>query len=175
MTTPFKGAPAIWLQGPVDGVTSLLQPVAHALLEASEDVRLLMEWLPAGLLWQKPAGAASVGFHVVHAAGSVDRLFTYARGEMLSAAQIATLSGEKTLDSDFGDGGTVAAYFSDATDRAMAQLRATDASSLTDRRDVGRGKLPSTVIGLLVHAGDHAYRHVGQAITTARLLAGQRQ
>jgi hypothetical protein len=141
-------------------------------LEANEDVRLLLEWLPDGVLWKKPAAAASVGFHIVHSAGSLDRLFTYARGEPLSSAQLATLASEKSLGVDFGDPASVAAHFSAAVDLAVVQLTRTPESSLTEHRDVGRGRLPSTVLGLLVHAGDHTYRHVGQAITTARLLAG---
>jgi hypothetical protein len=171
MTAPFKGASAVWLQGPVDGVPALLQPVAHAILEARDDARLLVEWLPATLLWKKPPGVASVAFHIVHAAGSLDRLFTYARGAMLDESQLARLAAEKTMDATFGEGARVIEDFSATVDRAIEQLKRTAESSLTEHREVGRGKLPSTVIGLLAHAGDHAYRHVGQAITTARLLA----
>jgi len=169
----FEGAPAVWLQGPVEGVPPLLQPVAHAILEAREDVRALTAWLPEGMLWRKPPGGASVGFHVVHAAGSLDRLFTYARGEMLDAPQLATLAGEKTLGASFGDGAAVLGYFSASVESALHQLRGTAEPSLTEKRDVGRGMLPSTVIGLLVHAGDHTYRHIGQAITTGKLLVAR--
>lgn len=161
----------VWLLGPVPGVPPLLQPVAHALLEAKEDVEHLLPSLAIHILWQRPIGAASVGFHLVHAAGSLDRLFTYARGSMLDAAQLAMLAAEKSLDEGFGDASTVMAHFGGTVDRAIEQLRGTSESVLTAPREVGRGKLPSTVIGLLVHAGDHTYRHVGQAITTARLLA----
>jgi hypothetical protein len=87
-------------------------------------------------------------------------------------AQLAALAGEKSLGAAFGDGEKVAAHFSATVERAVEQLTRTPESSLTEHREVGRGKLPSTVIGLLVHAGDHTYRHVGQAITTARLLVG---
>lgn len=160
-----------WLLGPVPGVPPLLQPVAHALLEAKEDVEHLVPSLGVGVLWTKPPGAASIGYHIVHSAGSLDRLFTYARGSMLDEAQRAALVAEKTLDSTFGDAAAVVAHFGAAVDRAVEQLRGTPESSLTEPRAVGRGKVPSTVIGVLVHAGDHTYRHVGQAITTARLLA----
>lgn len=145
--------------------------MAHALLEAKEDVEHLLPFLATNLLWQRPVGAASVGFHLVHAAGSLDRLFTYARGSMLDAAQLAALAAENSIDGGFGDASTVMALFGGTVDRAIEQLRGTPESVLTAPREVGRGKLPSTVIGLLVHAGDHTYRHVGQAITTARLLA----
>ena len=163
----------VWLLGPVPGVPPLLQPVAHALLEAKEDVEHLLPALPRDILWQKPAGAASVGFHIVHSAGSLDRLFTYASGTLLTPTQLAALQAEKTLDASFGDASAVTALFAGTVDRAIEQLRGTLESVLTEPREVGRGKLPSTVIGLLVHAGDHTYRHVGQAITTARLLAAR--
>jgi hypothetical protein len=56
-------------------------------------------------------------------------------------------------------------------ERAFDQLRATTAESLLEERKVGRAGLPSNVIGLLFHAAEHSTRHVGQAITTARILS----
>ena len=165
-------APArpVWLLGPVEGVPPLLQPVAHALLEAKEDVEHLLAPLSSEMVWKRPAGAASIGFHVAHAIGSLDRLFTYARGKALNETQLAVLAGEKALDQTAGTPAELVTRFSAAVDTALEQLRATDPATLTDAREVGRAKLPSTVIGLMVHAGDHTYRHVGQAITTARLI-----
>lgn len=61
--------PEVWLRGPVPEIPPLLQPVAHALLQALEEVRAVVGPLPAGHLWARPGGAASVGFHVRHAAG----------------------------------------------------------------------------------------------------------
>jgi hypothetical protein len=78
--------PEAWLRGPVEGVPPLLQPVAHALLQAAEEVDALLDDFPEERLWERPAGAASAGFHLQHLRGVVDRLFTYARGEALSAA-----------------------------------------------------------------------------------------
>jgi hypothetical protein len=57
-------------------------------------------------------------------------------------------------------------------DRAFNQLRATTSASLLDDRKVGRAGLPSNVLGLLFHAAEHSTRHVGQVITTARILSG---
>jgi hypothetical protein len=54
----------------------------------------------------------------------------------------------------------------------MAQVRATPEGSLGEARGVGRQQLPSTVLGLLFHAGEHCTRHAGQAITTAKIVAG---
>ena len=53
----------VWLRGPVENIPSLLQPVAHALLQAREEVSELLENFPNELLWEKPAGVASTGFH----------------------------------------------------------------------------------------------------------------
>ena len=86
-----------WLRGPVEGVPSLLQPVAHALLQAREETRALLRDFPPDLLWNCPAGLASVGFHLQHVSGVVDRLFTYARGESLSDQQRGSLAAEGTV------------------------------------------------------------------------------
>jgi hypothetical protein len=161
----------IWLQGPVPGVPALLQPVAHALVEADEDVQSLVPRLTAETLWARPGGAASVGYHLRHAVGSLDRLFTYARGESLSDAQLATLASEKTMTSA-ATPAELSVEFAAAVALALVQLRATPDADLLEPREVGRARLPSNVIGLLVHAGDHTYRHVGQAITTAKVLTG---
>lgn len=75
--------PEVWLRGPVTGIPSFLQPVAHALLQAREEVEALMMGYPEEHLWDRPAGMASVGFHLQHIAGVVNRLFTYARGNPL--------------------------------------------------------------------------------------------
>ncbi|MEX2177455.1 MAG: DinB family protein [Gemmatimonadaceae bacterium] len=164
----------VWLDGPIAGVPALLQPVAHALLEAAEDVQAVLPTLSVEALWARPANVASVGFHVKHAMGSLDRLFTYARGESLSGPQLATLAAEKTLDGTAGTGGgQLAAEFAAAVDRAIEQLKATSEHELLEPREVGRAKLPSNVLGLLAHAGDHTYRHVGQLITTAKLALGR--
>ena len=160
----------VWLQGPVAGVPDLLQHVAHALIECGNDVRDLLEKLPPERVWARPNGAASVGFHVRHSMGSLDRLFSYARGEALSATQLATLASEKEMDASTATPAQLKADYAAAIDRAMEQLRRTPAATLLDGREVGRARLPSTVMGLLSHAAEHTYRHVGQAITTARVL-----
>src|SRR5881628_48634 len=79
--------PEVWLRGPVNGVPELLQPVAHALLQSVEEVKSLVIDFPEDLLWKKPAGLASVGFHLQHLSGVIDRMCTYAQGLPLSTAQ----------------------------------------------------------------------------------------
>jgi hypothetical protein len=164
-----------WLSGPVAGVPPLLQPVAHALLQAIEDIRRVVPPLDHDALWARPGGAASVGFHVRHAAGALDRLFTYARGEMLSASQLATLKRE-TAPQEQGNASAqeLVTAFEAQVEGALAQLRDTREAGLTDAREVGRAKLPSTVIGLLFHGAEHTQRHVGQTIATAKLVQGAR-
>ncbi len=85
-----------WLRGPIEGVPDSLQPVAHALIQAREEARDMLSEFPADLLWTRPAGVASVGFHLQHISGVVDRLFTYARGEPLTAEQRGALAREGT-------------------------------------------------------------------------------
>ena len=89
----------VWLRGErVDGVPALLQPVAHGLLQCQEEVRATVAPLDERRLWTRPGGAGSIGFHAVHAAGSLDRLLTYARGETLSPEQLASLKAEGDLE-----------------------------------------------------------------------------
>lgn len=161
--------PETWLRGPVADVPALLQPVAHALAQAMEDVRAALTGFPDALLWTRPAGVASVGFHLRHLAGVLDRMATYARAEPLSEGQFAFLAAEGVPDGAARTADLLAA-FEAAVVRFTAQLAATDVATLTNARTVGRQQLPSTVIGLLVHAAEHTTRHTGQLIVTARVV-----
>lgn len=166
MSAPVTEA---WLRGPVDGVPQLLQPVAHALVQALEDMERTVAQLDGALLWQRPGGAASVGFHLKHSAGALDRLCTYARGESLSEVQ------KRELLQEGGAGEPAMGLLErlrQVTARALDQLRTTDPATLAQARSIGRAALPTTVIGLLYHAGEHTARHTGQAITTTRILKG---
>jgi hypothetical protein len=163
--------PEVWLRGPLPGVPPLLQPAAHSLCQSREEVERLLAGMSRERIWQRPNGAASIGFHVRHAIGSLDRLLTYARGATLSDAQLLVMKHEALPDPDLGAEDLLAA-FDAAVTRALDELRGTDAQTLTDARTVGRGKLPSTVVGLLFHAAEHTLRHVGQATTTAKLVVG---
>lgn len=162
--------PPAWLRGPVEGVLPMLQPVAHSLIDCVEDVRSTLPGLSAEMIARRPNGAASIGFHARHAMGSLDRLFTYARGEALSPAQTAALAQEKERGNDPATADELVAAFDVAIERAMAQLRATEERDLLMPREVGRARLPSTVIGLLSHGAEHTQRHVGQIVTTARIV-----
>lgn len=160
----------VWLRGPVDNIPVLLQPVAHALLQVREEVNTLMEDFPETLLWQKPAGVASPGFHLQHMKGVIDRLFTYAKGEMLSAEQLEYLKQEEKSPSPSCKAAELVEKFNGQVNRALDQLSATDEAILTSARGVGRAQLPSNVLGLLVHAAEHTQRHLGQLLVTVRVL-----
>ncbi len=159
--------PEPWLRGPLPGIPALLQPAAHALVMSIEDCEKAIEDLDASQLWIEPGGAASVGFHLRHLAGATDRLLTYARGDVLSPAQKTYMLSERTP-------GAPAAELIDGwramVAAALAQLAATPEDTLLDFRGVGRAQLPSNVLGLLFHAAEHASRHTGQVVTTAKLL-----
>jgi uncharacterized damage-inducible protein DinB len=118
----------------------------------------------------RPGQAASIGFHVRHAIGSLERLFTYARGEALTPAQLERIRTEGLRESGAESADQLIDAFRSATDRAMEQLRATPASTLLEPREVGRGKLPSNVLGILIHAGEHTQRHIGQMSTTLKIV-----
>jgi uncharacterized damage-inducible protein DinB len=162
--------PEAWLTGPVAGVSPLLQPVAHALMNALEQMKGAVQGLNSPQLSTQPGGAASIAYHVTHAAGSLDRLFTYARGESLSDAQRAALKSESRVESRNATEAELVEEFERAVERAMAQLRNTSEQVLLEQRGVGRAQLPSTVLGLLFHGGEHTARHAGQIVTTARIV-----
>ena len=158
-----------WQRGPIDGVPAALQPVAHILLQVRESVTELVANLTEPEWNARPAGVASAAFHVRHITGVIDRLFTYARGDALSAEQFTALraEGEPLTTADIPHlldalGARVGA--------ALAELRTVDPATLGDFRAVGRAKLPSTVIGCLVHGAEHAMRHVGQLSVTTRIV-----
>jgi uncharacterized damage-inducible protein DinB len=164
----MSSAPEFWLRGPVPGIHPMLMPAAHALLQAREDIEQLSSSLTDAALWHRPGGAASAGFHLQHLAGSLDRLFTYARGETLNEQQRDEFRAEGTpvpiaslIDRAFA-----------TIDRALEQLRVTANDTLFETREVGRAKLPATVIGLLFHGAEHTTRHVGQLITTLKVVSG---
>ena len=165
--------PEVWLRGPLPDIPPLLEPVAHALLQAREEVVQEMAGFPEECLWERPAGVASVGFHLQHLSGVLDRLFTYARGKGLDEAQAQKLRAEGTPVTGTGSRELVRA-FERQVDLALDQLRNTDERSLAEYRAVGRAQLPSTVLGLLVHAAEHTQRHVGQLLVTVRVQSPAR-
>lgn len=161
--------PEAWLRGPVADVPALLQPVAHALLQAAYEVEELLQGFSNDKLWACPRGVASVGFHLQHMRGVVDRLFTYAEGKPLSAQQKAALEAEGSAPLPSVSAQELVRAFRAQVEQALRQLSMIDERTLTDYRAVGRKQLPSTVQGLLFHAAEHVQRHLGQLLVTVRI------
>ena len=158
-----------WQRGPIEGVPAVLQPVAHILLQVRESVAEMVAGLSEDEWNRRPAGVASAAFHVRHITGVIDRLFTYARGQALSAEQLAAIKLEGGPLA-VGDVARVLETLSNQIDAAIAELKTVDVITLGDFRGVGRAQLPSTVIGCLVHGAEHAMRHVGQLSVTIRVV-----
>jgi uncharacterized damage-inducible protein DinB len=159
-----------WLEGPVEGVQPLLQPAAHALLQTGYDVREATAALTPEETWRRPNGAGSVGFHLRHIAGSIERLLTYAAGQQLSPEQRDAAASEKTEPTQPTAPGPLLDRVDAAIAKAIDIFRATPESTLLERRLVGRAQKPSTVMGLFFHAAEHSQRHAGQVTTTAKIV-----
>ncbi|HEY6976271.1 MAG TPA: DinB family protein [Chitinophagaceae bacterium] len=165
--------PEVWLRGPVENIPPLLHPVAHALLQAREEVNNLLKDFPNEKLWLKPAGAASVGFHLQHLHGVLDRLFSYAVGRQLTTEQLSALKAEGDPHQTKATTAELVQAFNEQVDKALQQLQQTDEQTLSEPRTVGRAQLPSTVMGLLFHAAEHTMRHLGQLIVTVKVVLQQ--
>jgi uncharacterized damage-inducible protein DinB len=164
--------PEPWLRGTLTEVNAVPRAVLHALELAREDLRKWCGSLSAEEINAQPHGLPSVAFQLRHIARSLDRLLTYAEGSGLSAEQLEALRQESQPTAS-----ALAAFdeLSAALDRAADRIRALAKIDLEQPRSVGKKALPTTVGGLLVHVADHTQRHVGQAITTAKILLADRQ
>lgn len=158
--------PEPWLRGPLSGVSPLLAPALYGFAQAREDLALHTAGLTAEQVWARPRGLAPLGFHIRHMAGSVDRLTSYLEGRELEEEQIASLAREMTPGAGLTD---LLAELDHALRRAEELIRGIDPATFAEPRWVGRRRLPSTVIGLLVHIAEHTQRHLGQAISAAKL------
>jgi hypothetical protein len=159
-----------WLRGSIPGIPDLLQPAAHALVLAKEDVDAATHGLTPDQLWAEPGGLTPLGFHLAHLAGSTSRLLTYGRGEALSDAQREQLAREKNITTLRPSLEELLRDWHNTLEAAFAQLAATPVGTLTDVRTIGRAQLPTSVGGCVFHAAEHAGRHAGQVVTTAKLV-----
>lgn len=155
-----------WMRGPIDGVPAVLSPLLYSFQQAREDLAHFTEGLTVEQIWAKPHGFGSVGFHLRHIAGSTDRLTTYLEGRQLSPEQIEASKHEHDPGASREE---LLARMDAAFQHTEAVVRALDPARLSEPREIGRKKLPSTVIGLLTHIAEHTQRHVGQAISAAKL------
>jgi hypothetical protein len=166
----MNSQPEVWLRGPLPGMPDMVQPVAHALMQVQEEVKELMADFPGELLWERPAGMASPGFHLMHMRGVLERLFTYAEGRQLNFRQLAALDDEGKPPVPIDQVGFLVRELSNQINDVVVDLYQIDASILMKKREVGRAKLSSTVIGLYIHAAEHTMRHLGQLLVTVKVL-----
>jgi len=148
--------------------------VAHALIQADDEIARMTGDIDTERLWARPGEAAAIGFHLAHLTRALDRLVSYARGDELDPAQRERLASERTLHEDRPPLADLLAEWARVKRQAMAQLETTDPAVLSTPRFVGRARLPSTTLGLLFHAAEHTTRHVGQMVTTQKALEAQR-
>jgi len=163
--------PEPWLRGTLAEVPAVARGVLHALELAREDVARWCETMPFDELEARPFGLPAIAFQLRHIARSLDRLLTYAEGRELSAEQLAALRSEAQQSESHTD---LFREFATALQSSAIRVRALSRADLEQVRFVGKIKLPSTVGGLLVHVADHTQRHVGQAVTTAKLMVAGR-
>jgi uncharacterized damage-inducible protein DinB len=170
-TLPGVSLPEPWLRGTLTQVPAVPRAVLHALELASEDLQKWCGSLSGDELNACPAGLPPAAFHLRHIARSLDRLLTYAEGGALTPEQLTA------LEDEMKSGATHDAVFAElrtALERSEQRVGALALTDLEQSRAVGKKALPTTVGGLLVHVADHTQRHVGQAVTTAKIVIAQR-
>ncbi len=160
-----------WLRGAMEGVPLPVMPLFFSFALVREDLLTHVQDLTTEEIWKPVAGPATVGFHIRHLAGSVDRLVTYLEDKQLRAEQLAFLQNEKVPGADFAE---LFAETNSELQNAEQRLLQLDLSSFDAPRYVGRQRLEVTALGLLVHIAEHTQRHSGQIITTTKILKNQR-
>ncbi len=169
MEKQVSNVPEPWMRGTHGELDALRRAVIHALELAEEDVEKWCGGLSDAEMMARPADVAPVAFHLRHIARSLDRLLTYAENRMLSEAQMRSLKTEmETASAE-----EVLHEFREGIAGAKDRVRAFSPASYEEFRGIGRRQLPTTVGGLLIHCAEHTARHVGQAVTTAKLATAR--
>lgn len=150
----------------MEGVHPLVAPVFFSFAMVREDLAKYTAGLSDEAVWRDIDGA-SLAFHLRHLAGSVDRLTTYLFGQQLSPEQLDVLKREAEPKGTLRD---LLTLVDDRLTNSEKQLSKLNPETLYDHRSVGRRALPTTVMGLIVHLCEHTQRHLGQAITLAKML-----
>jgi uncharacterized damage-inducible protein DinB len=169
-TTHLKGGTGEgepWMRGTHPELDPLRRGVVHALEQAQEDAERWCATLDDAALFARPAGLPSVAFHLRHIARSLDRLLTYAEDRRLDEVQLAALGTEMAE----GAADEVRREFRESLGAAIGRVRGAKPETYALPRGIGRKRLPTTVGGLLIHCAEHTQRHVGQMVTTAKLVA----
>jgi uncharacterized damage-inducible protein DinB len=163
-----------WLSGTHADVPAAARAVLHALDLALDDLSKWTAGLTDAEIRSQPLGLNAIAFHLRHIARSTDRILTYAEGGQLSADQLAALKSEQGGE---GNEETLAALLAEVEisfTRAADRIRALATANLETPRFVGRKQLPTSIGGALIHVADHTQRHVGQVVTTAKVLTALR-
>ncbi len=160
----------VWQRGAIPNVPPLLQPVAHALLQVGEEAHRIMQEFPDELLWKRPGNVAPPAFHLQHIRGVIDRLFTYARKELLTKEQMDALLIEGKEEKNSSSAKELIEKLDKQIDDAIKELISVKEDTLGETRGVGRKQIPTTLIGLYFHAAEHSMRHIGQLLVTVRVL-----
>ena len=161
-----------WLRATRTETPAVVRAVLHAIDLALENIEEATEGLTIAQIDARPFGVASIGFHLRHLTGALDRSLTYADGSGLSEEQFSALVLEKTGQSEGRDLllNRLRASASRAEERLLKLVRA----DFEAPRAIGRKKLPTTLGGIIVHIADHTQRHVGQMVTAAKILRGMK-
>ena len=160
-----------WMRGTHTSVPAAGRAVLHALELAHEDLAKWTAALTNAEAHTHPLGLPSIAFHLRHIARSVDRILTYAEGDPLSPDQLAALKAEQTGDEPLA---TLMAEVEASLTVAARRIRLLASANLETPRAIGRKQLPTTLGGALIHVADHTQRHVGQVVTTAKVLLALR-
>ena len=160
-----------WLRGTLTEIPVIQRAVLHSLAMAEEDTARWCHTLSDHELNARPFGLPSVAFQLRHIARSLDRFCCYAEGIALTPAQLAALAAEMEPNATAADVFRELAEGVASTRRRLASI---GREPLDKPVTIGRKALPTTAGGLLVHAAEHTQRHVGQAITTAKVILAQR-
>ena len=159
--------PEPWLRGPLPGISPLVANLFYSFAQVREELAGALDGLSSDQIWRRPFGLAPLGFHVRHLGGAAERLGIYLQSGQLTPEQLQELQAESVP-------GASGAELLTQLDRRLREVEKVVAAippeTLEQRRAVGRAGLPSTAIGLIVHIAEHSQRHLGQAITMAKLV-----
>lgn len=156
-----------WLRGTYSDVPAVGRAVLHALDLAQDDITKWTAGLTDAEVHTAPLGLPPMAFHLKHIARSIDRILTYAEGGQMTSEQLSALKAEQSGDESLAELlGEVEASFANAAGR----VRILAGADFNVPRGVGRKQLPTSIGGALIHVADHTQRHVGQVVTTAKVL-----
>lgn len=109
----------------------------------------------------------SAYFHLRHIAGSLDRLTAYLEDRAVSEAQFTALRAEEI---DMGESReTLLKQCREAFERTRTSLIRFPPEQFASLRYVGRQRIRTTAIGLIIHIAEHTQRHVGEIIAYSRV------